>query len=134
MTSVHGACVRHCMQLPTTSSVQICRSLPSKMAAARNYVICDVTCNPSIERSNKGPTFAICTLCSMHISVSGGGVHQIKRHCASKRHSNCVVELSCQPMITEVARNHPDTKTLSDQVCHAELCFTRFTELAICNC
>ena len=79
-----------------------------------------------IKRSKRGPTYAFCSLCSMDISVAVGGVHQIKRHCANKRHSNRTAEISSQPTITEVARNQSDARMLSDQVCHAELCFTRF--------
>lgn len=62
----------------------------------------------------------------MDISVAVGGVHQVKRHCVNKRHSNQVSELRTQPRITEVSRNQSNARVLSEQVCHAELCFTRF--------
>eukprot|EP00117_Sycon_ciliatum_P023044 scpid92567/ scgid19699/ len=36
--------------------------------------------------SKKGLQFAFCTLCSCDFSVAGGGVHEVKRHCDSRKH------------------------------------------------
>ena len=36
-------------------------------------------------RMSLGDTFAHCTLCQIDFSVAGGGVHQVKRHCESKK-------------------------------------------------
>ena len=77
----------------------------------------------------KGSTYPFCALCGLDISIAGGGgggLHQIKRHCANKRHSNRVMEVSSQPTITKAGCVQSDARMLSDQVCHAELCFTRF--------
>ena len=40
-----------------------------------------------IKPSKKGSTYAFCSLCGVDIYVAGGGVHQIKRHCANKKQS-----------------------------------------------
>ena len=79
-----------------------------------------------VKQSKKGSTYAFCALCNVDISIAGGDVHQIKRHCANKRHSNRVMGVSSQPTITEVVDIQSDSRMLSDQVCHAELCFARF--------
>jgi hypothetical protein len=65
-------------------------------------------------------------MCNVDVSIAGGGVHQIERHCANKRHSNRVIGVSSQPTITELVGIQSDTRMLSDQVCHAEHCFARF--------
>ena len=39
-----------------------------------------------IKRSNKGSTCVFCSLCGVHVSIAGGGVRQIKRHCSNKKH------------------------------------------------
>ena len=36
--------------------------------------------------SSLGDTFAHCKMCKFDFSVAGGGVHQVKGHCESKRH------------------------------------------------
>ena len=80
----------------------------------------------TVQDELKGATYAFCSMCGVDISIAGGGVHQIKRHCANLKHTNRVMELSSQPVITEVARNQSDARILSERVCHAELCFARF--------
>ncbi len=61
-------------------------------------------------------------MCSVDISIAGGGVHQVKRHCNNVKHSNRVMDLSNQQVITAAFAG----PQLSKQVCHAELCFARF--------
>ena len=62
----------------------------------------------------------------MDISVAGGGVHQVKRHCQTRKHVNLMKEMKDQPTIhtslqQAVAQNHSQ-----DQVYCAELYFARF--------
>ena len=40
-----------------------------------------------LKASKKGATFAYCTVCSTDFSVSGGGVHDVKRHCRTLKHT-----------------------------------------------
>ena len=55
-----------------------------------------------IKPSKKGSTYAFCSLCGVDISIAGGGVHQIKRHCDNKKHCSRVKEVSRQPTISTV--------------------------------
>lgn len=50
-------------------------------------------------RSTKGETFAFCKVCNVDFSVAGGGVHQVKRHCRNKKHTNKMKDLRAQPKI-----------------------------------
>ena len=79
-----------------------------------------------IKPSKKGSTYAFCSLCGVDISITGGGVHQIKRHCANKKHCSRVQEVSSQPTISTAECSQAEATKLSDQVCCAELCFARF--------
>ena len=79
-----------------------------------------------IKRSDKGCTYAFCSLCIVDISVAGGGIHQIKRHCASKKHCSILKDISSQPTIQDVVGRESEAVRLKDQVCRAELCFVRF--------
>ena len=79
-----------------------------------------------IKPSKKGSTYAFCSLCDVDISITGGGVHQIKRHCANKKHCSRVQEVSSQPTISTAECSQAEATKLSDQVCCAELCFARF--------
>ena len=65
-------------------------------------------------------------MCGVDISIAGGGVHQIKRHCANKKHCSRVEEICSQPTILTVVGSRAESSKLSDQVCCAELCFARF--------
>ena len=80
-----------------------------------------------IKRSSKGATFAFCSLCGVDISIAGGGVHQIKRHCANKKHCTRVFETTSQrqPTISATCTTQSQLK-LAEEVCRAELCFARF--------
>ena len=79
-----------------------------------------------IKPSEKGSTYAFCSLCGVDISIAGGGVHQLKRHCANKKHCSRVAEVSSQPTISTVVCTGAEAKKISDQVCCAELSFARF--------
>ena len=80
-----------------------------------------------IKRSSKGATFAFCSLCGVDISIAGGGVHQIKRHCANRKHCSRVSETTSQrqPTISEICAQS-QSKQLAEDVSQAELCFARF--------
>ena len=66
-------------------------------------------------------------MCGVDISIAGGGLHQIKRHCANiKKHCSRVQEVSSQPTISTTVCSRAEARKLSDQVCCAELCFARF--------
>ena len=46
-----------------------------------------------------GDTFAHCTLCQIDFSVAGGSVHQVKRHCESKKHISNMKGFTNQPTL-----------------------------------
>jgi len=62
----------------------------------------------------------------MDFSVAGGGVHQVKRHCQSKRHTTRMKELQRQPTLQSSLVNHKAAERFQDQVSCAELYFARF--------
>ena len=66
-------------------------------------------------------------MCGVDISIAGGGVHQIKRHCANKKHCTRVFETTSQrqPTISAICTTQSQLK-LAEEVCRAELCFARF--------
>ena len=69
--------------------------------------------------SKKGPTFSFCTVCNVDFSISGGGVHEVKRHCDSAKHKNALVGVSAQPKISSVMA----TVSVSEKVLRSELSF-----------
>ena len=44
--------------------------------------------NYRMKPSSLGETIAYCKVCNIDLSVAGGGVHEVKRHCESKRHTS----------------------------------------------
>ena len=50
--------------------------------------------------SKKGSSYAFCTVCNCDISVAGGGVHEVKRHCSSKKHTDNQKATSQTPTLT----------------------------------
>ena len=50
--------------------------------------------------SGKGSSYAYCSVCFCDFSVAGGGVHEVKRHCASRKHTENLKALSQQPALT----------------------------------
>ena len=99
------------------------RSRPSRRHINSKYQAQWSTKYLGIKRSSKGAMFAFCTLCGVDISIAGGGVHQIKRHCANKKHCTRVLETTSQrqPTISQIC-----TQKVAEDVCRAELCFARF--------
>ena len=75
-----------------------------------------------LKSSEKGTTYAYCTVCSSDFSVSGGGVHDVKRHCKSVKHTNLLKDIEAQPSISSSSTT--STPTLNEQVMTAELYFT----------
>ena len=75
-----------------------------------------------LKSSKKGTTYAYCTVCSSDFSVSGGGVHDVKRHCKSVKHTKLLKDIEAQPSISSSLTT--STPTLNEQVRTAELYFT----------
>ena len=49
--------------------------------------------------SKKGATYAYCTVRSNDFYVSGGGVHDVKRHCKSVKHTKLLKDIEAQPSL-----------------------------------
>ena len=62
----------------------------------------------------------------MDFSVAGGGVHQVKRHCHSKKHTDRMKELQRQPTLQTSLMNHRAAKHFHDEVSCADIYFARF--------
>ena len=45
---------------------------------------------PCLERSDKGDTFAKCTVCNSHFCCAHSGRHDCKRHIESKQHKDFI--------------------------------------------
>lgn len=80
-----------------------------------------------MSRSSKGKSYAFCDVC--HFSVASGGVHQVKRHCLNKKHTNKIKALRAQPILETSLTTHLSTQHSRDQVTLAELYFARFEGL-----
>ena len=77
-----------------------------------------------MEPSKKGTTLVHCTVCNCDFSVAGGGVHEVKQHCGSVKHTQGLKAVSKQPTLAAAflaARPAP-----RDQVTTAELYFASF--------
>ena len=72
--------------------------------------------------SKKGPMVSFCTVCSVDFSISGGGAHEVERHCDSARHNNSLLGVSAQPRISSVMA----TVSESEKVLRSELYFAHF--------
>ena len=76
--------------------------------------------------SKKGSTYAYCTVCNCDISVAGGGVHEVKRHCRSVKHRSLFEGLQDQPSLpVTLARAHTEN-SFRDKVLKSEIFFARF--------
>ena len=53
-----------------------------------------------LKPSKKGATFVPCTVCNCDFSVAGGGVHEVKRHCNSAKHTQLIQDIETQPSIS----------------------------------
>lgn len=76
--------------------------------------------------SDKGATYAQCTLCKTDICIAGGGQHEVDRHCKTAKHKELLCQLKHQPKVTTVLAKAASTKTVQDQVVVAEIYFAKF--------
>ena len=82
-----------------------------------------------MRESSKGPGFAHCNICTLDLSVAGGGICEVKRHIETKRHKEGMNALSnnqstMQSLLRELEGN--SRWALKNQVTTAELYFTTF--------
>ena len=113
------------MVLPVTLAVLQVVPYPGRSAIDSKYKR-ESNSTYRMKPSRLGENFAYCTVCNIDFSVAGGGVHQVKRHCESKRHTLNMKEATRQPAIHEAFSCHKKHEALKDQVTCAELYFTRF--------
>ena len=77
-----------------------------------------------LKPSKKGAMFVHCTVCNCDISVAGGGVHEVKRHCNSAKHTQLITDIETQPSIYSAFSTC--RLSVDDEVMSAELYFTSF--------
>ena len=77
-----------------------------------------------LKPSQKGATYAHCTVCNCDFSICGGGVHEVKRHCSSAKHTELLKDIETQPSITSAFSS--SKPSLQEPVMTAELFFTSF--------
>ena len=77
------------------------------------------------EAKQYGESYVFCTVCQIDFLIAGGGVHQVKRHCQSKRHTDRMKDMKRQPTLQASLKNTA-TQTFRDQVNCAELYFAMF--------
>ena len=75
--------------------------------------------------SSIGESYIFCTVCQLDFSIAGGGMHQVKRHCQSKRHTDRMKDMKRQPTLQASLKNTA-TQTFQDQVNCAELYFAMY--------
>ena len=66
--------------------------------------------------SSIGESYVFCTVCQLDFSIAGGGMHQVKRHCQSKRHTDRMKDMKRQPRLQAI--KNTATQTFQDQVCN----------------
>ena len=76
----------------------------------------------------KGNSYAFCTLCNADICISGGGVHEVKSHCRTVKHTGLLKTVQLQPTISTAiaAASNLHEVSIQDQVTKAELYFSLF--------
>ena len=79
-----------------------------------------------LKASRKGATFAYCTVCGSHFSVSSGGLHDVKRHCKTLKHTRLLKDIGAQPSIAASCSSSASRPTLDEKVITAELYFMSF--------
>ena len=79
-----------------------------------------------LKASVKGATFAHCTVCGSDFSVSSGGLHDVKRHCKTLKHTRMLKDIGTQPSIAASYSSTASRPTLDEKVITAELYFTLF--------
>ena len=82
--------------------------------------------NFGMASSKKGSSYAFCSVCNCDISVAGGGVHEVKRHCSSKKHTDNQKATSQTPTLTTALFAGRSETSVCDQVTSAEVMFTSF--------
>lgn len=100
-------------------------SLPARKKTKRDSKWQDGWKKYHMKPSRRGVSFAHCMVCSIDLSIASGGVHELKRHIATKRHSDLAkhFESASQTRITAVSLRKD---TLADQVTAAEIYFSTF--------
>ena len=76
--------------------------------------------------SKKGSLYAFCTVCNADISIAGGGVHEVKRHCRSVKHRTRLEGIEDQPSRGVVLSRATAESSFRDKVLKSEICFARF--------
>lgn len=76
-----------------------------------------------LKASKRGATYTYCTVCSSDFSVSGGGVHDVKRHCKSIKHTKLLKDIGAQPSISS-SISSSSRPTLQEQVITLLLSYT----------
>ena len=77
-----------------------------------------------LKPSKKGAMFVHCTVCNCDFSVVGGGVHEVKRHCNSAKHTQLIKYIETQPSI--LSAFSACRPSVDDQAMSTELYFTPF--------
>ena len=76
-----------------------------------------------MKESRKGSSFVYCNICCTDFSVASGGLHEVKRHIASKKHLELAKQSVGQSTITGATFRKD---TLANQVTAAEIYFSTF--------
>ena len=80
-----------------------------------------------MQPSKKGNTFAFCTVCNCDVSIAGGGVHGVKRHCATAKHTKGLGVVNRQSSIGAAFSVSSGNRSVKESVTLAELHFTYFS-------
>ena len=78
-----------------------------------------------MKQSEKGVSFVFCSICSIDFSVACGGVHEIKRHIGTKKHSEAAKH-ALSTSQTRITAATFQSGTVDDMVTAAEIYFTTF--------
>eukprot|EP00117_Sycon_ciliatum_P001315 scpid104106/ scgid7025/ len=69
-----------------------------------------------MKESRKGPNFVYCTVCQVDVNISGGGVHEIKRHMDTNKHSKALRDVATQPGISQAMSAGHEKTTLAEKI------------------
>ena len=78
-----------------------------------------------LSASKKGSLFAFCTVCGVDFAITGGGVHEVKRHCETAKHKRLLDGVLAQPSISAMMAR-ASTDSLKEKTIKSELFFARF--------
>ena len=76
-----------------------------------------------MKSSKKGVSYAFCTVCSVDISIAGGGQHEIERHMKTTKHLTMLNQLNTQPTLSSFVT---DSRSIEEQAVAAEVYFAKF--------